>query len=101
MDGPNVIYRPPWFSGFEFEVILGGYTLDATGVSCSQIKYMCAEFSKGDNPQFNHGYQNVPFVVEGVESEIDHSPNPNHLTGCVPFSNECQNLCKCCKYTDE
>ncbi len=94
MDGPNEIYRPPLFSGFEFEVTLADYILDATDLSCSQIKYICAEFSKGDNPQLNSRHQHISFVVEGVESEFDLSPNPNHLTGCVPFFNECQNLCK-------
>ncbi|XP_072044610.1 uncharacterized protein [Amphiura filiformis] len=89
----TAVRRPPLFGGFEATFPAIEYALDGTNATCTQMTYLCMEFGKGDAPV--PLYPQLPFDVEGVESEYDNSPNPHHLIGCSPFAN-CKVNCPVC-----
>ena len=79
--GHNV-HRPPRFGGFHFQIndIEYNFGSDTNDVL---LTHVCAEFGKGAQPDL-HEPRNV-FVVIGVESEDDETPNPSHLITCTPL----------------
>ena len=75
--------RPPFFSGFEFDIPDIRYSFDGRGSTCPMMQFLCAEFGKTDNP--DPLYPQLPFTVEGVWGEEDLTPAPEHLIVCAPF----------------
>ncbi|XP_072045330.1 uncharacterized protein [Amphiura filiformis] len=73
------------YRSFEFTIEDILYTLNGTNATCAQLIHLCVAFGKGDAPVLT--YPDLSFDVEGVESYIDSSPNPDHLLVCSPFPN--------------
>ena len=64
-------------SEFKFPV---GYDIDPTGALCSEMQFICVEFTKGDSPQLED--PRLPFIVEGVAGINDTSPAPENARDC-------------------
>ena len=64
------------------------YNLDASNVTCEEIKYLCASFNKNELAITRHGIHVVPFNVYGVRGEFDPFLDRANLIGCRQFT-EC------------
>ena len=71
-------------SNFTFRKI--EFNLDASSASCNELRYLCASFNEGDNPNTQVGTAIIPFRVRGVVSEQDSTPYSSSLIGCQAFT---------------
>ena len=79
------------------------YSLNATGITCSQMQYLCVAFDKGENPQLDK--PQLPFDVSFVRGEDDaryvaRTPEPGctkfiTCKGSIYYYNTLHTLCAC------
>ena len=84
----KTLWMPEEFGSYEFNIPDIEYSLDASGATCRDMRFLCVEFAQGDDPDLEVEDPRLPFTVRGVVSEDDASPAPEieKMRGCSPIS---------------